>query len=268
MGRKILFFDIDGTIVDTEDRAIPASTVEAIRQARQNGHLVYINSGRPFGGIDPRVKELGFDGYACGCGIYLRVGDQVLFHRTLDKEVQLALVELVRKHDLQVMYEGASHVYFDLSRPLEPHVEAEKAYYGSMGLDTDGDPAAPEAEFDKFVVWTHEGCDKEGFIREVSQWFTVIHREGTMLEMVPLGCSKGKAMERLMTHHGLTRADCVAIGDGVNDLPMLETAGLSIAMGSGDPRIFDKVTYVTSGIREDGIAKALEKFHIIRSCQR
>ena len=263
MGQKILFFDIDGTIVDTRDRTIPCSTVEAIRRARERGHLVYINSGRPFCGIDLRVKGLGFDGYVCGCGLYLRVGNEVLFHRTLDKAVQLALVELVRKHGLQVMYEGADHVYFDRSRPLASWVEEEKSYYDSMGMDTNGDPTAPDASFDKFVVWTHEGCDKEGFCRAVSGWFTVIHREGDLLEMVPLGCSKGIAMERLMVHHGLACEDCVAIGDGVNDLPMLEAAGISIAMGSGDPRIFDKVTCVTDGIRADGVAKALEKFHII-----
>ena len=123
--------------------------------------------------------------------------------------------------------------------------------------------AAPQAEFDKFVVWTHPGADTAGFCRAVSPWFQVIAREGGLLEMVPHGCSKGNAMERLMDLHGLTRADCVAIGDSANDLSMLEAAGASVAMGSGDPRIFDRVTWVTAGLAEDGVARALEHFHII-----
>lgn len=263
MGRKIIFFDIDGTLVDTGDRTIPDSAVNAIRRARELGHLVYINSGRPYCGVDPRVKKMGFDGFACGCGLYLREGDRVLFHRRLDKDLQLRMVELVRKYGLQVMYEGAFHVYFDLSRSMAPNVEEEKAYYDFMGLDTDGAPAAPEAEFDKFVVWTHEGADEAGFRREAAPWFDIIDREGTLLELVPHGCSKGKIMELLMARHGLTREDCVAVGDGTNDLPMLETAGTSIAMGSGDPRIFGRVTYVAPGLRDDGVARALEHFHII-----
>lgn len=263
MARKIIFFDIDGTLVDVEDRTIPHSTVEAIRRAREKGHLLYINSGRPFCGLDPRVKELEFDGFICGCGLYIQVGEQVLFHQKLEKSVQRELVELVRRHDLQVLLEGAHHVYFDLSRPLVHFLEKEKVYYSDMGLDTDGAPDAPEAEFDKFVVWTYDGCGEEEFIRTVSRWFQVIRREGTMLEMVPHGCSKGIAMERLMAHHGLGREDCIAIGDGANDLPMLEAAGISVAMGNSDPRILDKVDYVTAPLREDGIAKALEHFGVI-----
>lgn len=263
MEQKIIFFDIDGTLVDTRERVIPASAVEAIRQAKAAGHLVYVNSGRPYCGVDPRVKDVGFDGFACGCGVYIRSGGQVLFHRRLDKAVQLYIVELVRQYGLQVMYEGAFHVYFDLSRPLAPFVAEEKAYYEGMGLDADGDPAALEAEFDKFVVWTHPGADTAGFCRAVSPWFEVIEREGDLLEMVPHGCSKGNAMERLMAHHGRSRANCVAIGDSTNDLPMLEAAGISVAMGNGNPRIFGRVTWVTEDIRRDGIARALEHFHII-----
>lgn len=263
MEQKIIFFDIDGTLVNERDRTIPDSAVRAIRRARERGHLVYINSGRPYCGIDPRIKAMGFDGYACGCGINIRAGDKVLFHQKLDKVVQLRCVELVRQYGLQVMMEGAGHVYFDLSRPLDPNVEGEKAYYDTMGLDTNGDPAGENAEFDKFVVWTHPGADKAGFYREVSPWFDVIEREGALVEFVPHGCSKGKAMERLMAYYGLTRENCVAVGDSTNDLPMLEAAGISVAMGNGDPRIFDRVTYVTEDITRDGVLRALEHFDII-----
>lgn len=263
MGRKILFFDIDGTLVDNEDRHVPPSAAEAIRRAREAGHLVYINSGRPYKGIDLQLRTMGFDGFACGCGCYIRIGEEVLFHQKLAKAHQDRLVRLVRELDLQVTYEGAEHVYFDLTRPMAPHVEAEKAYYSAMGLDTDGDPLAPDSEFDKFVVWDRPEADMARFRREVSRWYDILDREGAMLEMVPKGCTKGTAMDFLMARHGLGREDCVAIGDGVNDLPMLEAAGLSIAMGNSDPRILDRVDYVTDSLREDGIYKALEHFGII-----
>lgn len=55
----------------------------------------------------------------------------------------------------------------------------------------------------------------------------------------------------------------MAIGDSTNDLPMLETAGVSVAMGNGDPRIFDRVSFVTAPVEQDGIAKALERLGLI-----
>ena len=66
--RKILFFDIDGTLW-TMDGHIPESTREAIRKVRENGHLVFINSGRTRGYIrDPKLFSLGLDGIVSGCG--------------------------------------------------------------------------------------------------------------------------------------------------------------------------------------------------------
>ena len=66
--RKILFFDIDGTLW-TMDGHIPESTREAIRRVRENGHLVFINSGRTRGYIrDPKLFSLGLDGIVSGCG--------------------------------------------------------------------------------------------------------------------------------------------------------------------------------------------------------
>lgn len=61
--RKIAFFDIDGTITSEKDGSIPDSAVLAIRQARENGHLMFINTGRCFQNVEPRFREIGFDGY-------------------------------------------------------------------------------------------------------------------------------------------------------------------------------------------------------------
>lgn len=61
--RKIVFFDIDGTLVDGPTHQIPQSAVEAIRKLRENGHLAFINTGRTLVSIEPRIREIGFDGW-------------------------------------------------------------------------------------------------------------------------------------------------------------------------------------------------------------
>ena len=69
MGRKLLFFDIDGTLWDFHN-VIPVSTVRAVHQARANGHLAFINSGRSRAFINSQeLLGIGFDGIVSGCGI-------------------------------------------------------------------------------------------------------------------------------------------------------------------------------------------------------
>ena len=64
----VVFFDIDGTLVDDGSQVIPASAVEAVKQLRLNGHTPVVNTGRPYSHIDPRVREMAFGAWICGCG--------------------------------------------------------------------------------------------------------------------------------------------------------------------------------------------------------
>ena len=63
--RCMLFFDIDGTLITTDGkRTFPESAKRALREARERGHLVYINTGRVMENVDDFIREVGFDGYA------------------------------------------------------------------------------------------------------------------------------------------------------------------------------------------------------------
>ena len=74
---------------------------------------------------------------------------------------------------------------------------------------------------------------------------------------------KGTGIRQLCAALDVPQSDVMAFGDNYNDLPMLETAGVSVAMGNGDPRIFDRVSFVTAPVEQDGIAKALERLGLI-----
>lgn len=87
--RKLVFFDIDGTLVDGPTHQIPQSAVEAIRKLRENGHLAFINTGRTLVSIEPRIREIGFDGLVCGCGTHIYYEGETLFsHSILHENVR------------------------------------------------------------------------------------------------------------------------------------------------------------------------------------
>ena len=89
--------------------------------------------------------------------------------------------------------------------------------------------------------------------------FTFIDRGWGFAEMVPLPFSKRTGIEFVLKHYGLRREHSYAIGDSLNDLPMFEGCGTSIAMGNGE-KLIPYADYVTADLWHDGVAQALEHF--------
>ena len=92
MNRKLLFFDIDGTLLAGGIPGyIPDSTIEALKQAQANGHYIFINSGRTYGFMPEAIKEFPFDGYVCGCGTEVIFLGKTLYHYDLDEDLKHSL---------------------------------------------------------------------------------------------------------------------------------------------------------------------------------
>ena len=76
MDTKMLFFDIDGTLITEEDGKMPDSTREALHLAHKRGHLLFINTGRTKKSLPKELLNMGFDGYICGCGTHIFSGER------------------------------------------------------------------------------------------------------------------------------------------------------------------------------------------------
>ena len=116
--------------------------------------------------------------------------------------------------------------------------------------------------FDKFVIWTNKDSDLELFDREVGKHFSIIDRGDGFFENVPLGYTKATAIQKVLEMLDIPLENAYAIGDSMNDLPMLQAVPNSIAMG-GAEALYPYVSYVTTSIEQDGIANALKHFDLI-----
>lgn len=262
MMKKIAFFDIDGTITSEADGSIPQSATDAIRAARKNGHLMFVNTGRCFQNVETRFKEIGFDGYVCGCGTNIYCEGKEVLYVPQTHEITLKLLKQARKTNVDILFEGRKEVNYDLSRPLS-HPQAQELYriFKERGYQMRTDLEAPDFFCDKFVIWyTHESQLAE--FRKVSDlYFTCVDRGGTFREFVPKGYSKATGLHFVLNYYGISPDNAYAFGDSNNDLSMLTCIKNSIAMGNAESDdVLKTVSHVTGKASEGGLSQALKHF--------
>lgn len=260
MNKKLLFFDIDGTLLDEKTGKIPDSAVEAIRKARENGHLAFINSGRTASFIGGETDKIEFDGKLCGCGTYIEYQGKVLEHRTLSKELQKKVLKMLRDCRIDAVVEGRYKNYFDVYEKIwvKEFRDFAENYPFPCGTWEEED-----IDFDKFFMYKTADSDFETFHKELEHDFDFIDREQGFYEVLPKGCSKANSIRYIVEYLGMSMEDTISFGDSNNDLPMFECTNISVGMGNGSKGVLEKVTFVTKSLEKDGIWYAMEHLGLI-----
>mgnify|MGYP003376761647 CR=1 FL=1 len=262
--KKMLFFDIDGTLITEGSHILPISAREALKNVQQQGHLIFINTGRTYFNIPDYIQSIGFDGYICGCGTYIRLHDQVLLSHTIPHETCVEIVSVLRDCNVSAMFEGTDGLFFDYTRPAFGDLARIQARFGGETFQISQSWDRPDLVFDKLVIWRDSRCDFDTFYRYITKDFTYIDRGDGFGEIVPKGFSKASGIRFLQDHLNISLDQCYAFGDSANDLPMLEYVIHSVAMGNSIDGLAEKTEYVTTHIEQDGIANALRHYGIIQ----
>lgn len=259
----VVFFDIDGTIVDNETEIIPESTVEAVRLLRKNGHIPVINTGRPYGQIDPRVRSMDFGGWICACGMEVILNGEYLRKDYPSEELCHEMIEGCRQNRMLIQAETETELLYDGDLTYTPAPLREAARLEQKGIHVIPYQQAKSRQFIKFV--THENTDsnRAGFLALSEPYYDPIYHRGTMIEYIKKGNSKAKGMDIILDALGISREQSYAIGDSENDLPMFAVAGTTICMGDGMEKLMEKADYITDPVLEDGIYNALKHFGLI-----
>ncbi len=265
MPQSLLFFDIDGTIID-DTGCIPVSTMAALRAVRQNGGLCFVNTGRPFGHIDRCVLALGFDGYVCSCGQHIEYLGQTILHAGFDAAESHDIAQTVRRCGLNALYEAECGVWLDFHDPIPDVVRHDCARFASYGLKTAGAITDPDFQFDKFCVWKSAGCDFTPLREKLIDRCTMIDRgRENFYECILKEYSKATGIAFVRELTGVPLDRCFAFGDGPNDLPMLTAVPHSVAMGDAPDAVKAVCEYVTAPLHQGGIAEAIRHYGLIGS---
>jgi Cof subfamily protein (haloacid dehalogenase superfamily) len=265
LGRRVVFLDIDGTYADHGE--VPPAHAAAVRQARAAGHLVFLCTGRPKSMVPPRIMEAGFDGFVGGAGAYVEVDGRVLADVRFPPAVAARTVEVLLEHDVAFLLEateglwGPPGVDERVARHLEPHLRAGDAdrsrpfdLLDNLRMTDD----LSDASFGKVSC-----VESPTLIPELAR---LIGPEVAALpssipdlgaaagELYLVGVHKAIGMRLVVSTLGVDPATVVAVGDGLNDLEMLEEAGLGVAIEGAHPRVLAAADRVAAGPQHGGLA--------------
>jgi Cof subfamily protein (haloacid dehalogenase superfamily) len=278
--KKVIFIDVDGTLCN-DDGLVPESAAIAVKEARKNGHLVYLCTGRSKAEIYDFIMEIGFDGMIGAGGGFVEIGGEMLYHKKVSEENVRHLVDYFNEHKVDFYIESNGGLY--ASKNLIPSLE--RIIYGDVVNDLEA-KYKKENRPDHFIEALITGQDlyrndvnKACFLEPEEISFEEI-REEFKGEFEVIHCTvpafgedsgelgvpdvhKATAIEILLKHLKLDAKNTIAIGDGLNDIEMFEFCKLGIAMGNAKPGLKEIADEVTDTHDEGGIYNSFMKHGLI-----
>jgi len=254
---RLVALDVDGTLVDGTNEMSPAVR-ESVLALRDSGVEIVISTGRAIPGVLDTTAKLGLtDGFAVASN------GAVVF--TYDP------VEVIHS----VTFDASDAVRRVLEQVPDAIVAVEE-----LGTGFRVNRPFPETEFaGQFVVDEVDNLIAEPVTRVVirstshtpAEFTAIVHDLGltgtnyfigysAWLDLAPEGVSKASGLEVVCEKLGIDRADVLAVGDGNNDVEMIEWAGRGVAMGHGPDTLKRAADAVTGGIEEDGLATELKTY--------
>jgi Cof subfamily protein (haloacid dehalogenase superfamily) len=279
--RRIAFLDVDGTMLEAGER-IAESTIEAVRTARANGHLVYVSTGRATVEIPSVVADIGFDGVISAGGGFAEIDGELVLSQTLPPDAVARMVAYFERAGDDFYLQSYDEIF------PSPGVYGRYRAYLEAHLTrrADGEPDVvlvdehpglkkfkevrgyPDTGVAKGVFIGADQTAYERVAEELGDEFHVI--TGTIPhlgrgggEVTYRGVNKGTAIAHVLERLGIDVAASIGIGDGGNDVEMLAFCGVGIAMGNATDEIKAHADEVTTDVLDDGVWNAFIKHGLV-----
>ncbi|EMY4795768.1 Cof-type HAD-IIB family hydrolase [Bacillus pacificus] len=256
---KVVFFDVDGTLLSEIDRSMHESTKEAIHRLIDKGIHVVVTTGRPYS-LCSQFMELGINTFISANGAHIKCGEKVIHKSVLSREIVHDISRFAELHGHGISYftedfamNGIASDNERVMQALSETLNLEKYPEKSKDLSKEiyclclyADEMESQKFIEKYPMLTFERF--HGYVINVLEDSKV---------------SKLTAIQKVLEHLNICKSEAVAFGDGGNDIEMLQYVGLGIAMGNGGEELKTRADFVTKKASEGGILFALEKFHIV-----
>lgn len=270
MSVKVILLDLDGTLLNS-DKTVPPANYAALERAAAMGVHIVPATGRFYGGMPEVVRNLPFVRYVVtvnGAEIYDAKEKKVLHKEELEPEEAVAIYEYLS--GLPALCDAYVEGWGYMDRGYYARIDefTTEPYVVKMlkNLRTQVDDMKEflrQHSVQKMMAFFKDMDRRALELERVKALFpnTAVSSSITNnLEVNAKKATKGGALLNLCEVLGVDVKDTMAFGDGSNDLAMIQTAGIGVAMGNAYPGLKEAANYVTLTCDEDGVAHAIEKF--------
>ena len=265
---KLLVVDIDGTLLD-KNGAISAEDKEALAKVSQAGIPVSLSTGRASQACRKLIGQLSLDGYhmfADGAIVSDPATGEEVYVRPISANLVRQIVEFVHRNEMHLDLFSSAR-YFIERETWASNIRRD--FFGLQPVVADFNQLWRQERIIKGTLVVRSAEEKarveqfrQHFSRRLSLSVTKTpaYPEIDFINVLTIGVSKKKALEALARHLGLAMAEIMAIGDGSNDISIISSAGLGVAMGNAPAEVKAVADYVTLDVDHSGVAAAIKRF--------
>ena len=260
---KIVFFDVDGTLLPF-GKGLPESALEAILDAKSRGHRIFVSTGRSPSEMDKALSPIPFDGGVYSAGCLVIAEGKILEERSYSRKQVEEVLTYLKEMGQLAMVQTSNGTYM----PSRAYDFFKESLIKSNGISIKipglivSDSIPEDLDVKKILVLSPSGRVDE-VRRDLGDRYNIVGntvglKQSDMAEICLKGVDKGSGIKTILSYYGEERKSSVGVGDGANDIEMIEYAGLGIAMGNADECLKVKADWISSDVEQDGLRNAIK----------
>ncbi|EON71282.1 Cof-type HAD-IIB family hydrolase [Lysinibacillus sphaericus] len=257
MDCKIVFFDVDGTLINYEDGSIVKSTKTALQLLKNKGVRLVAATGRPLS-MCQELVALGIDTFITANGAYVKHQDQVIHKIPLAKEIVRTVKDFAHENKQSLTFFTEQLSMNGVHNPTT--LNAMKETLSLIDYPMINEDIVNQEVY-LMCLYVNELMEKQYKLQFPNLKFDRWHPN--IVNVLQDDVSKSIAVKAVLNYFQLNSHEAIAFGDGDNDMDMLELVGYGIAMANGSERLKSSADFVTKKSTEDGIEYALRKLQLI-----
>ena len=264
MKQKVLFFDIDGTLIWSYGgiQEIPQGVQKELKRLKEQGHKLFICSGRPKAMLDQKWWDGTFDGYVLNNGGYVEIDGKSIYENRMDYELCLKTANMLEELHCDYMIATANHLYIDPSYKELYNFFVQNGHFKDLFTTKfDRNEVLKRAIKIEANVTNNDREKIENYIKNDFGYVINFDEHGSdnAFEFYSPTISKATGIQKVLNYYHLDQDDTYAFGDGENDLEMIEFCRVGVAMGNACDLLKAKANIVCKSIVDDGLEDVLKR---------